>query len=427
MGLVHHIIFNLLTDQQKKFIAATSFRESGKSTITTLAYPLYIICEELIEFGIVISDTGMQSELMIANIKYELENNKLLLQDYGDLSTEYWGTKSIQTKTGIKFMARSKGQKVRGLKFRKKRPEIIIIDDPETLDDTRTKERRDKTYRWFFSEVLPARDKQTGRIFFIGNLLHTDCLLRRLQNKKNWHGYDIPLTLDSTESGLPTWSARYPNKAAILEEKENNDPIVWQREYLLKIVPEEGQIIKEQDIFKYSKIPQEAQYIASGVGVDLAISKKQTADNVAIIRGDVYLHKSKYYIYLSQIVQRKMGFGETIEMIKAVARNNDGSYANIFVEKVAYQQAAIEELEKEFLPVEGMPPSGGDKRARLTTASPIIKRGQVLFPDNGDLDDCITELVGFGIEAHDDTVDALVYLIRGIMQNGLAREEVVWL
>ena len=57
--------------------------------------------------------------------------------------------------------------------------------------------------------------------------------------------------------------------------------------------------------------------------------------------------------------------------------------ANLFfVEDVAYQKAAIQEMERALLPVVPMKPQG-DKRARLQVVAPYIRNGTVLFPRSG--------------------------------------------
>jgi phage terminase large subunit-like protein len=53
-----------------------------------------------------------------------------------------------------------------------------------------------------------------------------------------------------------------------------------------------------------------------------------------------------------------------------------------FVEDVAYQKAAIQEMERMMLPVIPMKVTT-DKRSRLQVVAPYIKNGTVLFPRNG--------------------------------------------
>ena len=59
-----------------------------------------------------------------------------------------------------------------------------------------------------------------------------------------------------------------------------------------------------------------------------------------------------------------------------------------------------------------------DKRARLRVAARYIKMGVVKFP--GRDASSSTQLLGFGGEKHDDAVDALVYLILGLVGEGIS-------
>lgn len=51
-----------------------------------------------------------------------------------------------------------------------------------------------------------------------------------------------------------------------------------------------------------------------------------------------------------------------------------------------------------------------DKRTRLALTSTLIKNGTILFPDKG-CEELIQQLVGFGVEKHDDLADAFSLLI----------------
>jgi predicted phage terminase large subunit-like protein len=119
----------------------------------------------------------------------------------------------------------------------------------------------------------------------------------------------------------------------------------------------------------------------------------------------------------------RLSFHETIETTKAMSTANP--FSLFFVENVAYQKAAIEEMERALLPVIAMT-AGGDKRARLRAVAVYIQNGTVVFPHTG-CEDLIIQLLGFGIEEHDDLVDALVYLILGLVQQGMQNPEVIGL
>jgi predicted phage terminase large subunit-like protein len=96
--------------------------------------------------------------------------------------------------------------------------------------------------------------------------------------------------------------------------------------------------------------------------------------------------------------------------------------SEFFVEAVAYQQVAIEEMERRAFSVEAMHPMK-DKRARLRVAARYIKMGIVKFPRQG-CELLLTQLLGFGGEKHDDAVDALVYLILGLVGDGIEEQKV---
>ncbi|MGB9458520.1 MAG: hypothetical protein WCB12_20895 [Bryobacteraceae bacterium] len=99
--------------------------------------------------------------------------------------------------------------------------------------------------------------------------------------------------------------------------------------------------------------------------------------------------------------------------------------ANIFfVADVAYQKAAIQDLERALLPVIPMKPQA-DKRSRLLVVAPCIKNGTVLFPRSG-CEQLLAQVFGFGVEAHDDLVDALVYFILGLVERGLEMPKIQW-
>jgi hypothetical protein len=89
----------------------------------------------------------------------------------------------------------------------------------------------------------------------------------------------------------------------------------------------------------------------------------------------------------------------------------------IFVEDVAYQKAAIQEMERALLPVIPMKPQG-DKRARLQVVAPYIKNGTVLFPRSG-CEELLGQMFNLGVESHDDLNERARVPIAGACQSGI--------
>ncbi|MFH1667814.1 MAG: hypothetical protein ABH884_02205, partial [Candidatus Komeilibacteria bacterium] len=111
-------------------------------------------------------------------------------------------------------------------------------------------------------------------------------------------------------------------------------------------------------------------------------------------------------------------FPDAISEIKMYSEqlSEYGEPVEIIVEDVAYQKAFFQQLKKEGYPSKGMTTGGLDKRARLSYTTHLMKSGQILFPRHG-VEDLITQLVGFGVEKHDDLVDAFTMLVREAMAN----------
>jgi hypothetical protein len=131
----HPELIQCLEDPQEEMLLVIGFRGSAKSTYGSLATPMYLALENKANFILPVSDTTTQMKLNIENIKYELENNELILKDYGvTYNTERnWSTQSLTLLNGTLILGRSRGQKMRGLKHRQYRPQVVIIDDPEDL------------------------------------------------------------------------------------------------------------------------------------------------------------------------------------------------------------------------------------------------------------------------------------------------------
>jgi predicted phage terminase large subunit-like protein len=234
---------------------------------------------------------------------------------------------------------------------------------------------------------------------------------------------EYPLLRDGpgTEWERCTWKSAFPNQEAIDKKKADMGDIAFRREMLLQVVPEEGQDVFPEDIHYYDDPPfDDGNHLAHGV--DLAISTKESADYTAIVSGEVTWPGGNIEIYVQpNPIIRRMTFSETMDTLDNVRKSTLMS-SEFFVEAVAYQQAAIEEMERRAFSVQPMHPIK-DKRARLRVAARYIKTGVVKFPRRG-CEQLITQLLGFGSEKHDDAVDALVYLILGLVGEGISPQEV---
>lgn len=415
----HWEIYRDLSDDSISFIEILGFRGSAKSTIASLALPLWASVTGKRSFVILISDSFPQAKIHIANIIHELEVNELLKEDFGPFEgKDEWQAVSVILKNKTRILARSRGQKVRGLRHLQHRPDLVVCDDIENIEAVRTIDQRNKTEEWFLSDVVPAVDSDRGKLVVIGSLLHTDSLIARLkkqiQIEKTGKIQEYPMIVD----GDSLWKTRF-DKAEVERIKHKVGSRFFLREYLLKLVPEEGQIIKS--VQYYSELPK-INKIA--IGVDLAISQKQTADNSAI--NVIAQTEGGKYFNINSLAGR-WNFNDTLERINAVytglKQANPSVPIYLGVEDVGYQKSAIEEISRRYkLPVKSLKVSI-DKRARLQAVEPYFASGQVYFRQNEDAD-VVNEIVNFGIEQFDDRMDAFIYSLNLLLTE--SRPDIVW-
>ncbi len=427
----HKEIFDLTEDISQPLSVITAFRGSGKSTIVNTSFPIWaIIGSPQKKFIILVGKTQEQAREMLKNVRTELETNMDLRRDLGpftEVNESQWNARSLElVNYGAKIMAISMDQSVRGLRYNQHRPDLIICDDLEDLDSVKTQESRDKVCKWFKGELIPMGNENT-RVFVIGNLLHEDSLIKRLESDieegvmtGTYRRYPI---LDNDRNA--TWPDRYPDKESIESEKKRiGDERTWKREFELIIVPEEDQIIQPEWINYYEELPDTSDgsycYVGTYIGVDLAVSTASTADYTAMVPVLVYRNvkeKKLYYYVSSAILNKKMKFPDTFRETSTLLDRigKEKSEVTILFESVGTLKGYADIYKLENYIVEEIHVST-DKRSRLSLAAPKVESGQVRFPKKGN-DLLINQLIGFGVEKHDDLVDAFSMTINWVQRK----------
>lgn len=412
-------IIHLLERSSVENLYIVAFRGSGKSTMVTTAYPIWaILGTQQKKFCVIFCQTQAQAKQHMMNIRSELEGNEVLKRDLGPFKEESneWGSHSLVfTKHGARITVASSDQSIRGIRHNENRPDLIICDDVEDVPSTKTREGRERTYNWLRGEVIPSGDKNT-RLIIVGNLLHEDSLLMRIkeeiaQRKTTGVFKEYPL-LD--QNNVCLWPGKYKDEKDLEDEKlKIASEISWQREYLLRIIPSDDQVIYPEWIQYYDELLPESHvaYRGTYAGVDLAISTEDSADFTAVVFARIYGRRDKLRIYiLPNPIAKKLNFPAQVDLLRNIKNTvMPRSQDKIFVESVAYQEALPQMLEMHGVKAEAVKPKG-DKRTRLSLTSTSIKSGVIKFPRKG-CEELIEQLVGFGVEKHDDLADAFSLLI----------------
>lgn len=178
-------IIHLLEKSDSENLYVVAFRGSDKSTMVTTAYPIWaILGKQQKKFVVIFCQTQAQAKQHMMNLRRELEDNDLLKKDLGPFreDSDEWGSQSLTfSNTDARITVASSEQSIRGLRHHENRPDLIICDDVEDINSTKTRDGRNKTYQWLRGDVIPAGDRNT-RLIVVGNLLHEDSLLMRLKD-----------------------------------------------------------------------------------------------------------------------------------------------------------------------------------------------------------------------------------------------------
>ena len=430
----HREIFDLLQNLEHRNVVITAFRGSGKSTIVTLAYVIWcILGEQQRKFPLILGNTQAKAQIHLLAIKHEFEQNELLRADLGPFKEEnnQWGaTALILPQYGAKIAINSVEQSIRGVRHYEHRPDVIICDDLEDMDSVRTQESRDKLFEWLTSDVLPAGDVDT-RMIFIGTPLHEDSLLKRLEklfevgNPKNiFRRYPIV-----DEEGKPLWLGKFPTDKEIQAEREKCfSDRAWQREYLLKIVQSESQIIKREDIHYYTELPKTG-HRRTLLMIDPAHSQRETADYTAMVALHMYGSGKDRRIYVvPHPVNERLTTDQLIARVKLLTQSLStiGYHCHVRVEDVGVQGVFTDLLVRDGILAKGYPTRGQTKESRIEAIAPWVELGKILFPETG-CELLLQQTLGFGVEKHDDLVDALTMGCLQLMEDTKSYPSVAWI
>lgn len=415
-------MFQLIEDAECLFVVAITFRGSGKSTLFTTIAPLWSIMGiHQKKHVLIVCQTQEQARSHMASIKAELETNELLHTDLGPFkeSVDTWNSMSLEfSRYGAKITAVSIDQSIRGIRHKQHRPDLIITDDIEDSSSVKTKEARKRIQELYSSEIAPLGDVNT-KIIMIGNYLHPNSLLATLKEsidlgKLQGKNLFIPLVNDEHQIA---WPQKFPSFESINQLQERvADHRIWMQEYLLKIVPDDDQLITYEDICWYDTIPTgwEPHFQFRAAGIDLAISKDSKADYTAVVSGTVYRINDKYHVFIDRSpTNKRLNFRETIDFVQSF--NNSFPGTHLFIESTGYQRSLVQQLNKEGIDAHEVQIGGLSKQERLALTTNWISKGYVHFP-KGSSTDLVNQIVNFGSELHDDLADAFSLLIIQIME-----------
>lgn len=220
---LHHHLSDALVRSDKSTALAFP-REFGKSTFVWEGMASWNVLHQRYRYIMYIASTATIAEDALTNVKSAIETHPVLNR----LITVIRSTKNkfiykIAGKTYC-IACFGAGQQLRGKRFDRFRPDLVIMDDLETTEEVRSPDQRRKLKDWFWADVMPLGKE--ARFFYVGTMLHEDCLLAELlenplkevRTGEKWATFRYGV-LDLA-TGKPTWPEKYDEEWIDAKRKE---------------------------------------------------------------------------------------------------------------------------------------------------------------------------------------------------------------
>ena len=385
-------------------------REHGKTVRWSFAYVLWRILTNRSRYVLLIGASGDSSRENLSNIKTELEENELLISDFGDMKGDVWREDRIELLSKSCIQAKGAGSSMRGTLFRQHRPDLIVLDDVMKDEAIESFTQRNKIYRWLKRVVFNLG--KNSFLIWVNTIFHNDDPISRLCRELEHNDLDrwIAVRLSCFRpDGTPIWSD-YWTAEDLAEKKKTLGFAAFSTEYMNEPLSDEERIIHPEwiEAHRYDTLPPQSE-LRYFCGVDPATGKH---DRTAIC--PVALHKNSGTIYVLPPFAKTCSETETVKQLIFSQRRYkftligwedvvfSGIYAN-YVQKLAAEEGC-------YLPIKKLTVGTRSKETRVRSISMLIENGIIRFPCKG-AENIITELTEFPMGAFDDLCDALVHAV----------------
>ena len=341
------------------------------------------------------------------------------------LVSEIWKSDEISFRLAdgktLSIVAMGAEGKIRGIRRKGNRPDLLIFDDSEYEELVYNPDRMRKWKKWVFSSAIPAMTPD-GAVLWIGTPL-PNSLLGELQENGGWDFINCPI---SDAHGTPAWVDRFPSawiESKKKEFKEIGEINSWYQEFELKIISEAEQIFKP-DMMRYKSVGELPEDLDYYVTCDLAISSATGADKTAFVVTAIDLDNNVYVVEI--YAERSAPSVQVGALLSIASRYYNKNKRPIYIgmERGALKHAFIDQWDRRLLDIDygykipriqDLDPYGGknSKNKRIQQLETLFYRKKVFFvraiQNVGLLEE---ELLAYPASKHDDISDALSYLLQ---------------
>ena len=404
--------------------AIEGFRESAKTQYVLRAFLQYSFAfpSKDRDYIVLIKKNTRLAQAKLKEIIQEYLSNPLLKHNLVKILEQSGDVFSVDVKNpdgsirNIRIEAYGKGSAIRGLANVDRRPKIVIIDDPQDLEEATSDTVSETDWDWFLGDVKFLG--QYCRIFIIGNNLGERCILERIAANKdalNFRFSRMPIHTNN----IPAWSAKYTIED-IEKEKADYERIgkidIWLRERMCVAVGEENRTFNPDDFRYFNKdlCERKAGECNRFITLDPAANTKDTSCYRAMVVNCVDEDDNWF------IVDVPYGRWDSVELIDIIFEKvvqwdvkefgiEKGQMRDV-LEPILYREMPKRNVYFNLIPIEHQ--RVGSKLDRIKMLAPKFRSHSLWFPEGADwLPEMKSELAGVTREAikslYIDLVDAL--------------------
>jgi len=198
---------------QDELVVVEAFRGGAKSTLSE-EFLLLEACFGNFGYCIILGETYTKACQRLEAIKFEAVHNMKLLSLFGKLkvANRVWNENQIELANGVMIEAHGWEEEIRGYKWHDLRPDRAYLDDIENKERVKDATSVKKSINKIMLELLPAMDKEKGKIRVTGTPLAEDCMIVRLRESPDWTSIRVPICDGDIDdpATVAAWPERFP-------------------------------------------------------------------------------------------------------------------------------------------------------------------------------------------------------------------------
>lgn len=409
---------NFIKKNKECISAEVWARGHGKSVHMDVMVPFWLWLNNEIDVLLLVGKSADDAKILLSDLQAEFEANPQIIADFGEQKKlGSWEDGNFVTKNGVAFFSLGRGQSPRGIRYRNKRPNIVILDDVDDDEIVENPRRVAKVIKWIWGALYGTMDNKGARLIITNNLISQQGIvaglvkkIKALGKKKKNVRVNIVNALD--DEGNPRWRQKY-TKQHFEEKKEVIGDYAFQTE-MMNNPQIEGKIFKKEEI-QWVTLPRLDLFECIVGHWDVAYAGTTSADyNAVKIWG---LKERNFYCIKAFVRQCKMD--QAIRFMIDYEKSLPKSVKVLWQYESQFWNDALkmtldlvtEETGAELNLIQCDRPVS-NKFSRMVGQQPYYQNGRMYYNKkeefNVDMQTGINQLLGIepGYNSHDDSPDA---------------------